>query len=116
MELGNPVKGLAMQPVPKRRMISLLATMFSLVVADGVITSFLIQNGLASEANPLLRPIVDGPAFLPLKIAAAIAGALVLWHVYLRKPSYALAGSVSVVVMYTFIVSWNIFAFIATQV
>jgi len=96
-------------------MISLLAAMFSLVVADGLITDFLIQNGLAFEGNPLLRPIVDGPAFLPVKIAGGMAAALILWHIYRRKPRFAMVGSMWMVVLYIAVVSWNVFAFFTSQ-
>ncbi len=90
-----------------------LGALFALVIADGVITSFLLQNGMAREANPFLETLVGEPDFLTTKVAGAFLSALLLWHVYKRRPRTAMVFSLGIVVVYTAIVYWNILSFLA---
>ncbi|MBI2853744.1 MAG: hypothetical protein HYX87_02335 [Chloroflexi bacterium] len=88
----------------------LLGIMFVLVVADGLITSFLVHNDLARELNPFLRSIVDGPLFIPIKAVGALVSVLIMWHVYRRQPRVALTSSLGLIVAYTGLVYWNLLA------
>ena len=47
-----------------RRIRCLLGTVFSLVVADGLISNFLVTHGLAREWNPYLQTLVIDDNFL----------------------------------------------------
>ena len=94
----------------------LLGAMFALVVADGLISNFLMTHGLGREWNPLLRAFVGGENFLLIKVAGAFLSALILWDIYKKRPQVAAIGSLCMVVFYTGIVYWNLFAFFITQV
>ena len=87
--------------------------MFALVVADGLITNFLITHGLGREWNPFLQTLAGGEPFLLLKVGGAFLAALILWDIYRRSVSrnrlkplliilYVLVG------FYTVIVFWNL--------
>ena len=96
-----------------RRFICLLGTLVALVVADGLLSQFLVGSGLGTEGNPFLMGFVSDSSFLYLKLAGALLCALILWDIY--KSSYRLAvfASSVFVILYTGIVYWNIIVFIA---
>ena len=83
--------------------------MFALVVADGLITNFLMTHGLGREWNPFLQTLVGGEPFLLLKVGGAFLSALILWDIYKKRPQMAAISSLCVVVVYTGIVYWNLF-------
>ena len=87
----------------------LLGTMFALVVADGLITNFLMAHGLGREWNPFLQTLAGGELFLLIKIGGAFLSALILWDIYKRRPQVAAISSLCIVVVYTGIVYWNLF-------
>jgi len=87
----------------------LLGTMFALVVADGLISNFLVTHGLGREWNPFLQILVGGENFLLIKVAGAFLVALILWDIYQKQPQIAAISSLCVVVIYTGIVYWNLF-------
>ncbi len=93
----------------------LLGALFALVIADGVITSFLLQHGLGREGNPFLETLVGESDFLTTNVAGAFLSALLLWNVYKKRPRAAMAVSLCIVVVYTAIVYWNILAFFAVN-
>ncbi len=99
-----------------RRIRCLLGTMFALVVADGLISNYLTILGLGTEWNPLLRALVGQEHFLAIKVAGALVSALILWDIYKRRPQMAMTSTLCIVVLYTGIVYWNIFAFFVAQV
>ncbi len=51
-----------------------LGALFAAVVADGLITKFLVHIGLAREANPFLSYWVGQDAFLVFKLVGAFLG------------------------------------------
>ena len=65
-----------------RRFICLLGTLIALVVADGLLSQFLIGSGLGTESNPLIISWVSDSSFLYLKLAGALLCALILWDIY----------------------------------
>ncbi len=87
----------------------------ALIVADGVITNFLVQYGLAFESNPLLQEIAGGPALTWVKIAGSGIIVLALHRIRTKDPLKAARASVLGVIAYTGIVYWNLLAFAVAQ-
>ncbi len=92
----------------------LLGLLAGFVVADGLLTYFLVGNGFAREGNPLLEPIVGETNFLVLKVVGAILSVLILWDIYRRFPKLALISTSCFVVAYGAIVAWNVSLFFVT--
>jgi len=99
-----------------RRFRCLLGTMFALVVADGLISNFLVAHGIGQEWNPFLQILVSQETFLPIKVAGALLSALILRNIYRKRPQMALIASVCIVALYTLIVHWNLGIFFIAQV
>ncbi len=91
-----------------------LCTLFCIIVADGLISQFLVTGGYGSEVNPLLMSWVGGESFLAIKISGAFLATLLLWIKYNADPR--LVNTVAVVALgfYTAIVYWNLFVFLFT--
>ncbi len=85
-----------------------LGALFAAVVADGLITRFLVRNGLAREANPLLSEWAGADGFLTLKLAGGFLAALYLFLLYKRQPRLSLAISLFFLAAYTAVVFWNL--------
>lgn len=94
--------------VQKRNFIMLWISLFSLVVADGIVTEYLIAQGLASEGNQLLAPLVGTSFFLPVKAAGAALAVFILWDISKFHPRIALVASCCFVLLYSLIVFWNV--------
>ena len=86
----------------------LLGILVLFVIADGLLTHFLITNGIAREGNPFLQPIVGKTGFIVLKVVGAFLCALILWDIYRRYPRVALISTSCFVVCYAAIVLWNL--------
>ena len=99
-----------------RRISCLLGTMFALVVADGLISNFLVAHGIGQEWNPFLQILISQETFLPIKVAGALLSALILRNIYRKRPQMALIASVCIVALYTLIVYWNLGVFFIAQV
>ena len=91
----------------------LLGLLVVLVIGDGLVTQFLIRDGLAREGNPFLEPIVGETGFIVLKVAGALVSALILWDIYRRYPRLARVAASCFVVAYGLIMLWNVSFFIA---
>ena len=91
-----------------RKIGYLLGTLLSLVVADGIISQFLIKSGIGQEGNPFLKTIVTEGNFLIIKMCGAIVCVLVLWNMARRVPRLIFIVSVSLVAVYTAILFWNL--------
>jgi len=87
-----------------------LFTLFAAIVADGLLTQFLITGGYGSETNPLLRSLVGTEAFLPIKISGGFLATAFLWIKYNAAPKRVHTVIVVALVFYTVIVYWNLFA------
>ena len=85
-----------------------LGTLFALVVADGLITRFLVTHGVGQEGNPFLQPLVAEGNFLFVKVAGALLSILFLWDIYRKSPRLSLMVSLGFVILYTGIVYWNL--------
>ncbi len=90
----------------------LLGLLVVFVFADGLLTRFLIDGGLAREGNPLLQPLVGETGFLVLKAVGALLCAFILWDVYRRFPKVAMIATWCFVVVYGAILLWNSSVFI----
>ncbi len=93
-------------------MKKLLAALVGLVALDGIITNYLVHDGLAREGNPFLEPLVGDVGFITLKVGGALLCALILWDISRRYPKLARYSTLTFVVVYSVIVVWNISFFI----
>ena len=101
--------------VHSRQFVSLLITLVALVIADGLISQFLIRGGLGSEGNPFLMNWVTEPNFIAIKTAGALLCALILWDIYKHWSKLAMFTIVVFVVLYAGILFWNISVFVISQ-
>ena len=99
----------AVTAVQMRYMLYLL---LALVVADGILSNFLILQNMGFELNPFLKDLVGGGYLLPLKVCGALLAVIMLWGIYKKLPRVAVICSLSFVVFYTAILYWNAFAFL----
>lgn len=86
----------------------LLGALFAAVVADGIITMFLVDNGFAYEGNPFLSYWVCEDKLLSLKISGGLLATICLWSLYKRHAKLSLFFSSVFLTAYTFIVFWNL--------
>ena len=86
----------------------LLGALLAAIVADGIITKFLVLNGFAVEGNPFLRSWVGEDTFLTLKLMGGLLAAMYLWSIYRRHPNLSIYFSSFFLVAYTFIIFWNL--------
>ncbi len=93
----------------------LLGTLIALIVADGVISKFLVLNGIAREGNPFLQSWIIEDVFLAIKLLGAFLAAVVLWKLYERNPRLSLAVTICFVILYTFVVFWSLYIFLVAQ-
>ena len=102
--------------VALRKIEYLLGTLLALVVADGIISQFLIEEGLGKEGNPFLRTLAADSNFLIIKMCGAIICVIILWNLARRKQRLVFIFSSIVVLVYTAILFWNIGIYIASVV
>ena len=93
----------------------LLGLLVALVIADGVISNFLIAHGFAREGNPLLQNWVNKEGFMVIKVAGALLAALALWDIYKRNPRLSFISTTCFVAVYSLIVGWNLAIFFFNQ-
>ncbi len=87
-------------------------TLFCLIVADGLITRFLVTNGHAAEINPFLQAWVGQDLFLAIKVSGAFLATLFLWLKYNTMPKAIYITTALFLAFYTGVIFWNLFAFI----
>jgi len=100
--------------IESRTVRYILYTLFCIIVADGLITQFLVTGGHGSEVNPFLSAWVSHGAFLAIKVSGAFLATLFLWINYNAKPRLVYTIAVVFLVFYTTIVLWNLFVFLFT--
>ncbi|MFC1899173.1 DUF5658 family protein [Chloroflexota bacterium] len=91
----------------------MLYVLFGLIVADGLITKFLVTNGYALEVNPFLRTWVAQELFLTIKVAGAFLATLLLWIKYNTHPKFTNIITVVFLIFYTGVIFWNLSVFLA---
>ena len=92
----------------------LLTFHVAVVVADGIITRFLIMNRLGVEANPFLQEWVKSDMLLIVKLVGATVAAFILWRIHKRKPMLALIFTYLFIVIYALLILWNLITFYIT--
>ena len=92
----------------------LLVLLVILVISDGLVSSFLINHGVAREGNPLLQEVVGKDVFLILKVIGAVVSAVILGDVSRHRPRMAVTASLCFVAVYSVIVLWNLCLFLLT--
>jgi hypothetical protein len=98
--------------IENRRVRYTLYVLFGIVVADGLLSQFLVTGGYGLESNPLLMSLVGGDSFLAIKISAAFLATLLLWIKYNSRPKLVYTITVVALGLYTTIVYWNLFVYI----
>jgi hypothetical protein len=91
----------------------LLGTLFGLSVADGVITRFIINQGLGREGNLWLSHLASSDALIAVKIIGTLLAVCLLWMLYFRRPKLVMEVTIALVCWYTLVVFWNIFIVVA---
>jgi hypothetical protein len=95
-----------------RRIEYLLGTLLLLVVADGLISQFLLKSGIGQEGNPFLKVLVAENNFLIVKMCGAIICVIILWNMAKKLPRLVFILSSFFVALYTLILFWNIGVFL----
>jgi hypothetical protein len=86
----------------------LIGSLFAAIVADGVITRFLVHDGLAREGNPFMESWVAEDKLLFIKICGGILVGICLWSIYRRKPRLSIIFTSILLAGYISIVCWNL--------
>ena len=105
MNIRGPKKQLPLNIVRFRYLLMLLV---GLVVADGLLSEFLVNSGMGREGNPFLRDIMATGDFILVKIAGSLLSALLLAAIYRRQPKMAVVTTWCFIAIYTGIAYWNI--------
>jgi len=100
--------------IESRTVRYVLCVLFGIIVADGLISQFLVTGGYGLEGNPLLMSWVGRESFLAIKTAAAFLVTLFLWIKYNANPRLVYMVAVVALGFYTIIVYWNLFVFLFT--
>lgn len=91
----------------RKLMVSLLGTLVFLVIADGLLTMFLVRSGIGHEGNPFLASWVGSNIFMLLKVAGVLLCAGILWDVYRQFPKLGTVATSCFAGAYGLIVTWN---------
>jgi len=98
--------------IENRTMRFMLYALFGIIVADGLITEFLVANGHGVEINPFLKAWVAQDMFLAIKVSAAFLVTLLLWVKYNARPRLIYITTAVFLVFYTGVVFWNLIVFL----
>ena len=85
----------------------LIGALILLNIADGILTTHIVELGLGREGNPFLLSIVGQPVFIVLKVVGVLLCGLILWDIYRRRRRLALVSTSCFVAVYGLIVLWN---------
>jgi hypothetical protein len=96
-------------PADSRNQRILLGALFCLSVADGIITRFIITEGLGSEGNFWLSGLASSDALIAVKIVGTLLSVYLLWVLHYRRPRLIIGVTIALVCWYTLVVFWNIF-------
>jgi hypothetical protein len=90
-----------------------LMLLAGLMLADGLITEYLVNSGIASEGNPFMQGPLAGGYFMPVKIIGTWLSTLILASIHHHNPRIAAAVAWVFIVVYTITIYWNIGGFIS---
>ena len=105
------VKSQASHKTHQTNLTVLWVCLFGLIVADGLITEYLIAGRLGWELNPLLAILVGDSSFLIFKALGAALAILILRNVARSSYRVSLAFTYCSVLLYSVIVFWNLIVF-----
>ena len=94
----------------------ILYVLFGLIVADGILSDFLVSYNLGWEWNPLLKNTIGSDQFMLIKVCGALLVILLLWNIYRKRPGVAVISSLCSLVFYIAIIYWNLFAFAISSI
>jgi heme/copper-type cytochrome/quinol oxidase subunit 2 len=88
----------------------LLAMVFILNVLDAILTSLVVGSAIATEANPLMRSLLNYGIvpFITVKLSVIISSIYVLWKY--RKRKIAKYGAIACAFIYTILITYVICA------
>jgi hypothetical protein len=86
----------------------LLGALFAAIVADGVITMYLVGNGYGREGNPFMEYWLTEDKMIILKICGGLLAGLCLWSAYRRKPNLSVTITSVLLSVYVLIIGWNL--------
>ncbi len=92
-----------------QQMKYVLCTLFWAIVADGMLSEFIVSRNLGREWNPLLKTLIGGEQFMLIKVCGALLVMILIWNIYRKRPGMAAISSLCSLVFYTAIVYWNLF-------
>jgi hypothetical protein len=97
--------------IESRKVRVTLYVLFATIIADGLLSQFLVTRGFGPETNPLLQSLVGTESFLPIKIAGGFLATTFLWIKYNATPKRVYTVIVVALGIYTLIVYWNLFVY-----
>ena len=106
MKQSKALKSLHLE---KRTVRWALCALFCTIVAEGLLTQFLVTGGYGLEINPLLANLIGERSFLAIKIAGGFLVTLLLWVKYSAEPRPVYRITAAALTFYTAILYWNLF-------
>ena len=100
-------------PDDSRNQRILLGALFCLSVADGLVTRFIITEGLGHEGNFWLAGLANSDSLIAVKIVATLLAIYLLWILHYRRPRLVIGFTIALVCWYTLVVFWNLFIIFA---
>ena len=86
----------------------LVTALVLLIVADGLLSQYLVAGGFGFEGNPVIRGLIGKGHFVVIKMVGALVVGVILLDIYRRRAKVALLATLLCVILYTGIVYWNI--------
>jgi len=86
----------------------LIGSLFAAIVADGIITRYLVHNGFAREGNPIVIQWLVEDKLLSVKILGGLLAAFYLWSVYRKHPRLSIIFTSVFLAGYLIIICWNL--------
>jgi len=85
-----------------------LLLLLSLILADGVITEYIVYSGLGSELNPIMQQFLNEGHLIAIKIIGGFLCTFLLWDINRNNRAKAMVVSLLFIAFYTGVVYWNI--------
>ncbi len=95
-------------------MIFALMLMAQFQLWDTIITQVMVKSGLASEANPLMAPLLSIGSFTPVKLLGLAALVAALWVIFRHLPRAAITAASATAVFYLGVITWNFLVFFSS--